>query len=272
MKRISIILSILIISTTLIHAQEKKSNSFGINLGMGNLQKQDLIYSPFIARDWSPMNVLLEYEHQGKVNQKATLRFGQFYYFVGEPFSYYSRDIEYAKYPHSFTNLDLNYSLTANIIDSDVWTVSAGGRIRNRFQISNFEFGHAGQFSYNLSTGLDAQVNASYRSGRHALQSELAIPLFSSLARSPYTGQDDLYLERITVHGDLKIFWEQLKSSTLQSWGTSQMLDINISYKYSLSQRWDLGFTYLFVMNLHSSPLQYTSIENIFYIGTAFKF
>lgn len=272
MKRIYLILSVCIMSTAVSTAQDAKSNAFGVHLGMGNLKKQDLIFSPFIASDWSPLNVLLKYEHHGKLNHQASIRFGQFSYFVGEPFSYFARDIEYAKYPHSFTNLDLNYSLTKDILRSNGWTISAGGRFRNRFQISNFEFGHAGQFSYHLSSGLDALVNVEYRLGKHSFNSDFFILLFSYLARSPYTGQDDFYLERIMVHGDLKIFGQHLKSGTIQSWGTSQMTDVELSYNYALNSTWDIGITYLFSMNLHSSPVRYTSIENIFYLGTTINF
>ena len=123
MNRSYIILTFLLMSTSLITAQETKSNSLGLNLGMGNLQKQDLIFSPFVARDWSPVNVLLEYEHHGKIDQKAGVRFGQYSYFVGEPFSYYSRDVEYDKYPHSFVNLDLNYSLSKSIFQTKYQTI-----------------------------------------------------------------------------------------------------------------------------------------------------
>ena len=115
-------------------------------------------------------------------------------------------------------------------------------------------------------------VRLDYKTGKHTFDSEFALPLFSFLARSPYTSQDDLYLERIMVHGDLKVFGEHLKSATFQSWGKSQMVDFDLAYKYALNEKWDLGITYLFVMNLHNSPVRYTSIENVFYLGTTIKF
>ena len=119
---------------------------------------------------------------------------------------------------------------------------------------------------------MDAIIDAAYRKNGHLLSSSIALPLFSGLARSPYTGQDDWYLERIMVHGDLKVFAEQLKTQELQSWGKSQMLDIELGYNYALSEKWDIGVNYLFVMNLHNDPLPYTSIENIIYLGTTIKF
>ena len=265
-------LTILTMSTALLRAQEVKKNSFGINLGMGSLKKQDMIFSPFIVKDWSPLNVLLEYGHTGKVDQKVSLRFGQYSDYTGEPFSYYARGIEYEKLPHSTSNIDLNYSITKSVFHTNKWKISAGGRYRNRFQMTNFEFGHAGQFSYNLSYGLDALINLGYQSGKHTIQSEIALPIFSFLARSPYTSQDDAYLERIMVHGDLKIFAEHLKSATFQSWNTSKMVDLDLSYNYALNEKWDLGVTYLFAMNLHNTPLPYTSFENVIYIGTTLKF
>ena len=272
MKRMNIFLSILILNTALISAQDAKLNSMRINIGIGNLQKQDLIFSPFISRDWSPLNFLLEYDHDGKLDQKVSIRFGQYFNYVGEPFSYFYRGIEYDKYPHSFSNIDLSYSLSKSFIQTNQWKISAGGRIRNRFQISSYQFGESGQSSFHLSNGLDALLNIEYKSDRHTLQSEIALPLFSYLARSPYTGQDDQYLEEIMVHGDLKIFVEHLKSGTFQSWGKSQMLDFNLSYEFVLNEKWNLGVTYLFLMNLHSTPLRYTSIENVLYLGTTLKF
>ena len=272
MKRIYIFLSMLILSSTLLSAQDKKQNTFSMNLGMGNLQKQDLIFSSFIIRDWSPLNVLLEYGHTGKMDQKVSLRFGQYFDYTGEPFSYYARGKEYEKLPHSTSNVDLNYSITKRILHTNNWKISAGGRYRNRFQMTNYEFGHSGQFSYNLSYGLDALISSGYQSGKHAIQSEFAIPVFSFLARSPYTSQDDPYLERIMVHGDVKIFAEHLKSATMQSWNTSQMIDFDLSYIHTLNEKWDIGVTYLFTMNLHNTPLRYTSIENVIYLGTTLKF
>ena len=272
MKHTLILPALLLTGTMLIRAQEIKSNALGVNLGMGNLLKQDLIFSPFMADDWSPVNVRVQYAHYGKLRHDADLRFGQYSYYVGEPFNYFAREIEYEKLPHSFVNVDLNYSLSKILKHTTNWTISAGGRIRNRYQISNFDFGHAGQFSYHLSMGLDALVKMEYRTGDHALNTSLALPVFSYLARSPYTGQDDLYLERIMVHGDLKIFAQHLKTGTIQSWNTSRALDFELGYDYSLNEKWDLGICYLFSLNLHNSPLKYTSIENIFYIGTTLKF
>lgn len=270
--RISTITIFLICAMTTMAQQEESQNSIGLHWGMGNLQKQELIASPFIIRDWSPLNILLNYEHSGKVDQKVSLRFGQSFYYVGEPFSFLHRDIEEKKLPHSTSNIDLNYSLTKSFVQNDNWKISAGGRYRNRFQITNYEFGPSGQFLYNLSYGLDALINVEYTSGKHVFESELALPLFSFLARSPYTSQDDAYLERIMVHDDLKVFGEQLKSATFQSWGKSQMVDFDLNYTYTLNNKWDIGITYLFVMNLHNAPVRYTSIENVIYLGTTLKF
>ena len=272
MKRIHLILAVLFISSTLLTAQDDKSKSLGVYLGAGNLKKQDLIFSPFVASDWSMQNVLLEYEKNAKTNQKIRLRVGQFYDYIGASYTYYDRGREESNWPHSFTNLDLNYSLSKSIVKSENWTVSLGGRVRNRFQIANFNFGNDGQFSYNLASGLDATASVDYAFEKHSLSVEIALPIFSFQARSPYTSQDDHYLERITVHGDLKIFAEHLKTYTFQTWNTSQVADLQLGYKYSLNSHWDLGIDYLFVLNRHTSPVLYTSIENIVYLGTTFKF
>jgi len=40
-------------------SNEGLSNSLGLYWGFGKLMKQDLIFSPFVHQDWSPMNVVL---------------------------------------------------------------------------------------------------------------------------------------------------------------------------------------------------------------------
>lgn len=273
MKRTLIILLTLVMCLPILRAQQESLNTLSVDLGMGSLKKQDLIFSPFIIQDWSPANIMLQYGHSNKLEQRASLRLGQYSKFVGDPFSFVSRGEEYPKYPHNFVMLDLNYALGKRLSLSNNISLIAGGRLRNRFHITNYEFGNAGQFEYFLSSGVDAWLGISYSpQSKHNVQSNIYVPLVSTVARSPYLGQDDDYLERISVHGDLKIFWEHIKTEKITSWGTTQILDFDLNYDYEISERWTVGLTYLFSMNLSSSPQQLTSYENIIYLGTTFKF
>ena len=68
MKRTFIILLVLIAGLPLLRAQEESLNTFSIDMGMGSLKKQDLIFSPFIIQDWSPLNIMLQYEHSKKLS------------------------------------------------------------------------------------------------------------------------------------------------------------------------------------------------------------
>jgi hypothetical protein len=276
MKKLTIILMALVTSLSGLRAQnqptsstEKPTNSIGIYWGTGNLKKQDLIFTPFVHQSWSPVNVMLNYERSGKLEQRASIRYGHYGAQTGDPFSYIIDGETYSKYGHSFNLVDLNYSLGVKLVENEQWKFILGGRIRARFQISDYDFGSAGSFGYYIPMGLDAWVNLKYDPGsKHRFEANLNLPLFSGVARSPYMGQDDGYMERISVHGDLKIFFEHVKTAEIQSWGTSQIVDLDLRYHYALNDRWELGAGYMFSMNLHSTPARLTSYEHLFLIGT----
>jgi hypothetical protein len=279
MKKIAMIIVALVICLSGLRAQdetsnsqEKPTNSIGISWGFGNLKKQDLIFSPFVHQSWSPINVVVDYERSGKLEQRATVRFGNYTSQTGDLFSYIIDGETYPKYPHSFVRVDLNYSLGVILKENEQWKFILGGRFRNRFQISNYDYGPAASFAYHIPIGLDAWFNLRFDPGnKHRFEANLNLPLFSYVARSPYMGQDDQYLEEITVHGDLKVFFEHLKSGEVQSWGSSQIVDLDLRYHFALSDRWDLDAGYLFSMNLNSTPARLTSYEHLFLIGTTFK-
>jgi hypothetical protein len=280
MNKITIIIMALFTSLSGLRAQEKSdsasaeaTNSIGLSWGLGNLKKQDLIFSPFVHQSWSALNFVVDYERSGKLEQRATVRFGSYKGQTGDLFSYILDGETYAKYPHSFVRVDLNYSLGVKLTENEQWKFILGGRFRNRFQISNYDFGPAGSFGYHVPIGLDAWFNLSFDPGnRHRFEANLNLPLFSYVARSPYMGQDGEYMDRISAHGGLKIFFNHLGSGEVQSWGMSQIVDLDLRYHFALSDRWDLDAGYLFSMNLNSAPLKLTSYENLFLIGATFKF
>ncbi len=278
-KKITILLAALVTCLSGLRAQNESSNSLnkptnsiGIYWGTGNLKKQDLNFSPFVHQSWSPVNVILNYERSGKLEQRASIRFGSYGGNTGDLFTYQLDGETNTKYGNSFTLIDLNYSLGVELIENEQWKFILGGRIRNRFHISDYDFGPAGPFGYYIPMGLDAWVNLKYNAGnKHRFDANLNLPLFSGVARSPYMGQDDGYLERISVHGDLKIFFEHVKTAEIQSWGTSQIVDLDLRYHYALNDRWELGAGYMFSMNLHSKPVKLTSYQHLFLIGTTIK-
>ena len=280
MQKLTIIFVALFSSLFGLRAQEKSesapieaANSIGFSWGLGNLKKQDLIFTPFVHQSWSALNFVVDYERSGKLEQRATVRFGNYKANTGDYFSYQHNGETYSKYGSSFNQVDLNYSLGVKLIEKKKWTFILGGRFRNRFQISDYDFGTAAPFAYHVPIGLDAWFNLSFDPGsRHRFEANLNLPLFSYVARSPYMGQDDQYLEEISVHGDLKVFFAHLKSGEVQSWGSSQIVDLDLRYHFALSDRWDLDAGYLFSMNLNSTPLNLTSYENLFLIGATFKF
>ncbi len=57
MKRFYVIVAALLISFSGLRAKDSANNSLGLYLGYGKLKKQDLIFSPFVHQDWSPVHV-----------------------------------------------------------------------------------------------------------------------------------------------------------------------------------------------------------------------
>ena len=51
----------------LVAQEDVKVNSLSLNWGMGELMRQDLTFSPFVHKDWSPINVQLAYERSQKM-------------------------------------------------------------------------------------------------------------------------------------------------------------------------------------------------------------
>ena len=107
---------------------------------------------------------------------------------------------------------------------------------------------------------------------KHHFKSNVSIPLFAYIYRDPYLTQDDEFFENLYSHKGLKELGARIKDGQLQSWGSSQSFDFDISYDYSLNEKWDIGCKYLLSMNFNQSPTKYSSIENVIYISGTFKF
>ena len=143
MKHRIIVLCGLIILTLGLKAQEEaRVNSFGLNWGMGNIKRQDLSVSPFVHKDWSPINVRLVYERSKKLEQQASLKFGSYSPRVGEEFKFNSfYNGEEIAYPHYFTMIDINYALGFSVVEKEKFKFVLGGKSKNKFYASTYNLG-----------------------------------------------------------------------------------------------------------------------------------
>jgi hypothetical protein len=130
MKQRIINTGLLIFLAAVMMAQDDaKVNALSLNWGMGNIKRQDFTITPFTHSDWSPLNVQLVYERSKKLEQQASLKFGQYSPRIDEEYTYYSfyNGDEIAE-PHYFTMIDINYALGLSVVEKGKFVV--GGEIK----------------------------------------------------------------------------------------------------------------------------------------------
>ena len=276
MKRRLFVLCGLIILTLGLKAQEAANvNSFGLSWGMGHVKRQDLSFSPMTHQKWSALNFALSYERSKKLEQEALVRFSHYAPQVGEPYEFiFAFNTEkYSSYPHTFTQLDVNYALGKNIVERGNFKMALGGKARIRLWPSNYMWGDNGSFGYYFSNGLDAWLKMEYKlNDKNHLRAHVGLPLFSFVSRSPYMSQNDEYFADNIEHNDFKSVMNFLKRSEIQSWGLSQGVDLDLSYYHAFSERWELGASYWLSMNFNQAPTPLASTEHTFFISTRLKF
>ncbi len=270
-----IVLLVLALSGSALSAQELKPNSLQLNWGLGQLMRQDLNFSPLIHQKWSALNFGLIYERSGRLEQMALVKFGQYQPQAGESYDYqatFNTETRTAL-PHSFTMLDLQYGLGKKVLERNHFSLSTGLKSRNRLWSSSYQFGDSGSFGYYFSFGLDLWLKAKYQlNDKSELSGNVGLALFSYNCRNPYLSQDDWYFEDNLEHRGLRSFLNYINDGELQSWGSSQVFDFDISYYYRLSPKWQLGASYWLSLNFNQSPTPLNSVENLIYLVGKYNF
>lgn len=256
-------------------AQQDIQKSLSLSWGFGNLQKQDLTFSPMIHRDWSPLNVVVEYQRSKKIEQSLLIKFSQYQAIIGEQFefnSFYEEGIQ-STYPHLFSLLDINYSIRDQIVEKENWNLAIGARSRNRLLPTVYNFGNFNSLGYYFSFGLDFTLDASLKiDDRQQITSGIAVPLFFYNARTDYLWHTDPYLAQNYSHNGFKAFWEYLKDGEFQLWDKAQSVDFYTQYFYSINEKWEIGGRYALSMNFNQAPTPFNQIENTFYLSGKLKF
>ena len=272
MKKFIFIL--LVVGINKLSAQEMPNNSIQIGWGVSNLMRQDLTMSPFIHKDWSPVNAFLSYSRSKKVEQQFTLKYR--HYNPMRTASYEFNSFYNGKsttVPHSFGILDIDYSLGKELIREKKWSMVLGGKSRNFIYASDYLFGDSGPSPMIISFGLDTWIKAVYRlNEKNYFVSSLSLPLFSFVYRDPYLAQDDEYFENLYSHKGLKELTSRIADGEWRSWGKAQRVEFNIQYGYVINRKWDITTHYLFSLNVNQYPTRFTQLENTFLITGKFKF
>ncbi|MCV9386980.1 hypothetical protein [Reichenbachiella ulvae] len=274
MRKLNLLIVALLLTSGLA-AQEVKHNDLSLNWGVGSIMRQDQTVSPFIHQKWSPVNIMLRYSRSQKLDQLADIKFSLYNPSIVKPYnfnSYYSG--AQTGLAHSFKLIDFNYAIGKPILNKNEWRFVIGGKSRNHIYFSDYNFGPTTTPSpMFISFGLDLWLNLQYRiNEKQYIKSNFSLPLFSYIYRAPYLAQNDEYFENIYSHKGLKEFTSRLSDGQIQSWGASQRVDFDLQYGYILNEKWDIGLTYLFAMNLNQSPTKYSQIESVFYLCGKLKF
>lgn len=276
--RVSIFLILIAILLPCMNMQAQdgeKANSLSLGWGFGHLKIQDRVFSPTIHSGNSPVNAIVSYIHSDKLEQLLYVKLGNFSSGVFEPYSFYWDTPEESRmtWPSSYTHLDINYSLGKSIIQKNEIKWVLGGRSRNRLLTSSNARGPYAFFGYYFSLGLDLWSQLSYTiNDRNSFTANLALPVFSFSTRSPYMSQDDWFYQDTYYDKAVLALIEFIKDVKPESWGKSKSLDMDLSYYYSLSEKWDIGATYWFSLNMSKYPRSFTSVENLLTISFKYKF
>ena len=141
MKRL-IIYIFLLVTVAESFAQDSLHNSIQLSWGIGNIMRQDLTVSPFIHKDWTPVNVRLSYERSKKLEQQVAIKFSLYSPIPTEKYEFTSfYNGASSTIPHSFKMLDIDYSLGKKWIVKNKWSLAAGGKSRNFIYASDYYFG-----------------------------------------------------------------------------------------------------------------------------------
>lgn len=273
MKKLIILIIPLLFSLGL-SGQDENHNAITLNWGMGKIKRQDLTVSPFIHKEWSPVNIMLSFSRTKKFNHLLEFKYSSYNPGIIEPYDFKTfYNGEERGLDHSFTLIDLNYALGKSIIDKKDRSFVIGGKSRNLIYASDYNFGTVGPSPMYISFGLDIWLNAEYNlNEKHYFKSNLSLPIFSYIYRAPYLAWTDEYFENISSHKGLKEFASRIEDGHFQSWASSQRFDFDLSYAYVLNKNWDLGICYLLSNNFNQTPTSFSQIESGIYLNANFKF
>lgn len=244
-----------------------------LSWGLGFIERQDLIFSPFIHSDITFANLGLEYTREARLFQNVQFRYAGFNPMVSNPYDFTVHGEPEHAYPHTFTMVDLDYMMGKQIKQINKYTFTAGGLFNADVQAMNYVYGRISSLGYYAAFGLGVFGKTDYALNKKSkLSAVLKLPLVVWLARSPYLVNDDQFIENISSHSGFNSFMAFIQDGKLATWNRVQTFDVQLKYTYSLSSKWELGAAYLFEFIHSSRPRNLLSYRNSLYISGNFRF
>jgi hypothetical protein len=248
-----------------------QQNSLSLRIGPGHIARQDQTFSPFIHTDVSLLNFGLRYERQAYLHQWADLSFGFYQPMLADAYLY---DEDDQTQPHSFLLVDLTYALgkqMGNSGNSDPFIL--GGFFKADVQPSTYNYNPFSSFGYFASFGIGIWGRYAHTiNDKNLLQLTGQLPVVALIARSPYLVNDDEFIENTYSHNGFKTFFAYMGDGKIHTLNRMQQLLLNLTYTYSLNEKWKMGGEYEFQV-LHSSlPTNLLQFRNVIYLRTALSF
>lgn len=260
--------------SALFHAQgQDLKNNISFNTGVGYIMRQDLIFSPFIHKDFASINVGLRYERKSKYYQTADIRYSSFNPILKDSYEYRDNGKNNTTTPHHFTIIDIDYSFGKEIGKRDKSSTIVSGLFSMDIQSLNYSYGRSSSFGYHSVIGLGGMIRQEYNiNDRSKITGQFALPLFNWFSRSPYLVNDDEFIENTFSHSGIKTFLAFLGDGQLVTLNKLQTFDLSLSYCFTLNKRWNVGTTYLFEFIHTNEPQTLISFKNSLFISTNYKF
>jgi hypothetical protein len=273
--RVSFIIAVIsiILSTTTYCLSQDLKNSLQLQIGVGHIARQDLIFSPFIHKDLSPLNFGIRYQRDKKYFQYANLRFALLSPSHSDNYLFFDDNKKETTSPHFFTLVDLDYWFGKSIKQTDKVSTKVGLSVNADIQALNYVYGRISSFGYFSSFGFGGFVHHTHKfNDRNSLSGYTSLPIINWLARSPYLVNDDEFIENTSSHSGVRTFFAYIGDGKPATINRLQMVDVGANYTYHLSPKWDLGICYLFEFIHSNKPRNLLSYRNSIYFNTNFKF
>lgn len=250
-------------------------NTLQISSGPSWLARQDLLFSPLIAKDLGIPAIQIEYERTGKWVHHARVGYRGFAISPVKNFQFWRSDTSepLQTLPHYFTFIDLAYGLGKKVAGNERNAFSLGASLSSQVDALNFNYGGSGAFGYFASFSLETWAEGRWQvAKRHSINAKLQLPLISWIARSPYLLNDDTFIENTASHNGVKTFLAFIGDGHLQTWNRFQKAAWSIEHQMALSERWAIGWAYRGELFRHTRPLAVTSLQQDIAIIIQYKF
>jgi hypothetical protein len=273
MKRIFIIIPLILFINQMNGQESPGKNYLSVYYGVGNIIRQDLVFSPLVHRDISFINAGLGYTREADIFQRVNFSYSNFTPMVADSYGFFDRGELKTAGPHLFTLVDMDYLGGKVFLQTGKAITILGGLFSADVQALNYVYGRIGNFGYFSSLGMGLFARQGYFiSDKSFFSATIQLPIFSWISRSPYLVNDDEFIENISSHSDFKTFLAFIRDGSFNTISQFQAIDIEAEYLYGFHERWEVGASYNLAI-LHSRiPREMISIRSSISLSLNFIF